>query len=120
MSERRQDGISRRAGWQCLAGAFAAAALLLVPSSAIAKNEFETAFKHELGRIAAHEAVFAGRYILGVIVSGDPHHVHGAHGCNGHVPYAPYGYDSYLSYGHGHYKHHGHGHQKHHGRHHGH
>ena len=93
----------------------------------MAKNEFETAFKYELGRIAAHEAVFAGRYILGVIVSGDPHHVHGAHACNGHVPYPPYGYGPYPYYGydgHGHYKHHGHGHHKHHGhghhKHHGH
>ena len=50
-----------------------ALALLLAGSfarPAQAGDEFEDAFKYELGRIAAHEAVFAGRHLLGTLVAG--------------------------------------------------
>lgn len=46
--------------------------LLLAPSAATAKDEFEDAFKYELGRIAAHEAVGLGRAVLGAIIYGPP------------------------------------------------
>lgn len=45
-----------------LAGAFA--------RPAEAGDEFERAFKHELGRIAAHEAAYVGRHVLGTLVAG--------------------------------------------------
>ena len=56
-----------------LAAALAAIALaLLAASAAQAKDEFEDAFKYELGRIAAHEAVYAGKRLLGTVLLGYP------------------------------------------------
>jgi hypothetical protein len=46
--------------------------LLLGASPASAGDEFEDGFKDELGRIAAHEAVGAGRQILATILLGAP------------------------------------------------
>ncbi|UCE85969.1 MAG: hypothetical protein JSU66_16860 [Deltaproteobacteria bacterium] len=92
---------TRRRG---LVAALAAAALvLLVGAGAQAKDEFEHAFKYELGRIAAHEAVYAGKTLLGAVLLGYP---------PGAVPvYAPY---PAYGYGHGHRGHHPPGHYKHH------
>jgi hypothetical protein len=56
--------------------------LLLSAPAAQAKDEFEDAFKYELGRIAAHEAVRGGRIILAEILLG------------GYPPY-PYSYYDY-------------------------
>lgn len=54
-------------------GAIAAAALsFAAPGDARAGDEFEDGFKDELGRIAAHEAVGAGRQILATILLGAP------------------------------------------------
>ncbi len=57
---------------------------LLLASPAQAKDEFERAFKHELGRIAAHEAVHAGRHVLAGtplgLHYGFPRQVHYRHG----------------------------------------
>lgn len=88
-----------------------AAALLLVgvAAPAEAKDEFEHAFKHELGRIAAHEAVYAGRHILGAVILGSRGH-HGGYGRH------PYGYGHS---GHHRGRHRGHGHRHHYGYHHG-
>lgn len=47
--------------------------LLLATSPAQAKNEFEDGFKDELGRIAAHEAVRAGKHVVAAVVYGDSH-----------------------------------------------
>lgn len=69
---------------------FAAAAVLLGSSTAQAGDEFERAFKSELGRIAAHEAVYAGRHFLASALLG-----YGA----------PYG-AAYPRHGHGHHRHH--------------
>jgi len=46
--------------------------VLIAASPATAKNEFENGFKDELGRVAAHEAVGAGRQILAGILIGGP------------------------------------------------
>ncbi len=51
-----------------LAGAFA--------RPAEAGDEFEDAFKYELGRIAAHEAVYVGRHVLGTLVAGAQPYAH--------------------------------------------
>ena len=77
--------------------ALAAAALIAgVAAPAQAKDEFEDAFKYELGRIAAHEAVYAGKHIVGTLLHVGHRH-HGGHGYQG------------CSYGYGyHYRHHGH------------
>lgn len=100
------------------AAALLAAALFSAPT-ARAGDEFEDAFKFELGRIAAHEAVSVGRAVL---VGGFPYPY-------GHYPYygAYYGTPYYYPYFYGHYGHHrhhygghGYGHFKHHRGHHGH
>lgn len=55
------------------AGITGLALVLMGSSPAAAKNEFENGFKDELGRVAAHEAVGAGRQILaGVLFGGGP------------------------------------------------
>lgn len=46
--------------------------LLLASSAARAGDEFEDGFKDELGRIAAHEAVYVGRGLLARILLGPP------------------------------------------------
>ncbi len=56
-------------GYALLAVA-AAAGLLLLASPARAGDEFEDAFKSELGRIAARGAVDAGRQVLRVMIFG--------------------------------------------------
>jgi hypothetical protein len=102
---------SRRLG---LAGGVLAAGLVLATASgAQAKDEFEDGFKIELGRIAAHEAVHAGKHILGGVF-----HDHGDHGgYQGGYGYPAYGH----GYGHGgnHYRHHRGHHWKHHRHHRG-
>jgi hypothetical protein len=45
---------------------------LLVSGAARAGDEFEDGFKDELGRIAAHEAVYVGRGLLARILLGPP------------------------------------------------
>jgi hypothetical protein len=50
----------------------ACAALVLAAAPARAGDEFDRAFKYELGRIAAHSAVHAGAHIVGAVV-GYPH-----------------------------------------------
>jgi hypothetical protein len=47
--------------------------LLLATSPAQAKDEFEDGFKDELGRIAAHEAVHAGKHVVAAVVYGESH-----------------------------------------------
>ena len=90
---------NRSWGWVV---ALAAAALTVgVAAPAVAKDEFEDAFKHELGRIAAHGAVSAGRHILGAVIhGGHPNH-------RGHQGRS-YGYPGHYSYYYD-YDHHGHG-----------
>jgi hypothetical protein len=46
--------------------------LLLFTGAARAGDEFEDGFKDELGRIAAHEAVYVGRGLLARILLGPP------------------------------------------------
>lgn len=72
------------------------ALVLMGTSPAEAKNEFEDGFKDELGRIAAHEAVGAGRQILAGILVGGPWVAAPA-------PYREpaYGYDHSGDYGYG-------------------
>ena len=101
----------RHWGW---VAALAAAALIVgIATPAQARDEFEYAFRVELGRIAAHEAVYAGKHILGAVLHG------------GHYPRASYGYQSHGYPRHHHYyddcDRHGYGHHyRHHGRHDGH
>ena len=86
---------------------------LVTPTSAFAKNEFEDAFKGELGRIAARHAAHGGRHLLSAILLGPRHHAAG-HGSGGHHGH----YDRGHHYGHAPYHHgyrhhdygHGHGH----------
>ncbi len=90
--------------------ALAAAALIVgVAMPAQAKDEFEYAFKVELGRIAAHEVVYAGKHILGTVLHGGHRHHQGCghgYGYPGH--YVNYGHRGYgQHYGH-HYRRHGH------------
>ena len=84
-----------RRALQLACGALAAA-WLLAPASAEAKNEFEDAFKYELGRIAAHEAAGAGRSLLGSILFG--HHGHGHHGGQRRGGHGYGGYDDRYDY----------------------
>jgi hypothetical protein len=98
-----------------------ALALLVAAGPAAAKDEFEDGFKDELGRIAAHEAVGAGRAALGYILLGHP-----GYGDHRHDPY-PYGYGYnervvyYPSEVHHHHYYYGKKHHRgHHHRHHGH
>ncbi len=89
-----------------LAGAFA--------RPAEAGDEFEDAFKYELGRIAAHEAVYVGRDVLGTLVAGaqpaayarrQPYPVYVA---------VPQVHEHYRhARGRGHYRNHGHPHGRH-------
>jgi hypothetical protein len=53
-----------------LLGAFATAMFLAAPGAASAGDEFEDGFKDELGRIAAHEVVNAGRGAVAQILFG--------------------------------------------------
>jgi hypothetical protein len=69
-----------------------AALLWMPPATARANDEFERAFKFELGRIAAHEAVHAGKHVLGEILFGHP-------GYYGPAPVPAYGpYPAYVAY----------------------
>jgi hypothetical protein len=52
--------------------ALALAPLLLAPTPAQAGDEFEGGFNDEMGRIAAHEAVYIGRGLLARILLGPP------------------------------------------------
>jgi hypothetical protein len=87
----------------------AAAAVCLLAWPAHAKNEFEDAFKYELGRIAAHEAVHVGKQILGVVIFGSPPH--------SHYPYPDDVYRHHDKYRHKHHRKHYKRHYKH--QHHG-
>ena len=60
-------------GWTAALALIAGMGIALVAAPAEAKDEFEDGFKSELGRIAAHKAVYAGRYILGAVIYGDPY-----------------------------------------------
>ncbi|MCP4005256.1 MAG: hypothetical protein GY725_13780 [bacterium] len=51
-----------------------------LPRDASASDEFEHGFKHELGRIAAHEAVGIGRALIGAIFGHGSHEHRGSHG----------------------------------------
>ena len=88
--------------WTGWVVALAAAVMIVgVATPAQAKDEFEYAFKVELGRIAAHEVVYAGKHILGAALHG------------GHYPQGGYGHRSYGYPGHHRYydhNHHGYGH----------
>jgi hypothetical protein len=87
-----------------VAALVAFALVLLAGSGAQAKDEFEDAFKYELGRIAAHEAVYAGKRLLGTVLLGYP-----VAPVPVYVPAPAYGY------GHGrYYGHRGRGHRGHH------
>jgi hypothetical protein len=101
------------------AALLAFALVLLAGSGAQAKDEFEDAFKYELGRIAAHEAVYAGKRLLGTVLLGYP-----VAPVPVYVPPPAYGYGYGRYYGHrghrppGHYKHYKRGkHYKHSGHH---
>ena len=69
-----------------MTGALVAA--LALASPARAGDEFEDAFKYELGRIAAHEAVGLGRGILAQLILGGP----GGHGHHHAYPGPRYRY----------------------------
>lgn len=110
--------VSRTAARATLAIFALGAWMLLAPASAQAKDEFERGFKDELGRITAHEAVNAGKHVVGAILYGGPHH-------GGHAPYGYGRYERHDGYAHvppGHRKHWKHHHKrwKHHHRHRGH
>ena len=64
----------REAGRHCIRWAALPALVLLLAGAyarpAEAGDEFEDAFKYELGRIAAHEAAYVGRHVLGTLVAG--------------------------------------------------
>jgi hypothetical protein len=82
---KRTDSTSRKWSSTPVVGiGIAIAAVCLLAWPAHAKDEFEDAFKYELGRIAAHEAVHVGKQILGVVIFGSPGH--------GHYTYPDYGY----------------------------
>ena len=100
----RTNANGKTSGRFVLAAALSAGVLVLFASGAQA-NGFEDAFEHELGRIAAHEAVYAGKHILGAVLLGYP----GQHGRH----YSGYGQRRHYS-GHGHRRHHGNGHYGHH------
>ncbi len=74
------------ARWLAIAGILAGG--LLLADRAEAKNEFEHAFKHELGRIAAHQAYGIGHQVLREIFNGPRDARHG----RGHDRH---GYDHY-------------------------
>jgi hypothetical protein len=118
--------LSRRGARTAITVIACAAALLVAAAPASAKDEFEDGFKDELGRIAAHEAVGAGRAMLGYILLGHPGH----YGNNGHHDPYPYGrgyhervvyYPVEVHHYHHHYyrKHKHHHHHHHYGYHHG-
>ncbi len=72
---------SDRSRWIFTWGLGLVAGLVLVgglgaPNRAHAGDEFERAFKIEMGRIAAHEAAHVGRHVLGGVF----HHSHGGGG----------------------------------------
>ena len=115
----------RHWGWVV---ALAAAALVAgVAAPAQAKDEFEDAFKYELGRIAAHQTVYAGTHILGTVLGGGHRHHRGcghgyAYGDPGHhQDYGHYGHGYYRRHYRNHYRNHGHhrGWRYRHGSHHG-
>lgn len=62
-------------GWTAAAALVAGMGIVFLSAPAEAKDEFEDGFKSELGRIAAHRAVYAGGQILGAVIYGDsrPH-----------------------------------------------
>lgn len=99
-----------RAFFRLAAPAFALLLLAGFARPAHAGDEFERAFKYELGRIAAHEAV----YVLGAIVQPGPARVY-ARPAAVYVAPAPVQYH-YHYYAPGHR----HDHHRHHGRHHDH
>jgi hypothetical protein len=129
-ANRTGSSLSRGSAWLRGAGIAAAGAvaglLLLSPAPAIAKDEFERAFKYELGRIAAHEAVGVGRAILGSVIYGPPVRAQVRYPRYDYgYPYPAYEYHEYHHYYHdgppygrarGHYKHYRR--HKHHRRHH--
>ncbi len=87
-------------------------ASFLASAEARAGDEFERGFKIELGRIAAHEAVHGGRYILSSILLGHPsHHRHYEH-YRGHSYYGGHHYYApHATYRESHHHHEGCGHR---------
>lgn len=99
--ERRHDAQKRNRGWLWAAGLLMAGGLLMA-APAQASDEFERAFKYELGRIAAHEVVHVGQHVAGAVVVG------------GYVQYGPgYAYSSGQRYYDGPPHGHAYGHRKH-------
>jgi hypothetical protein len=94
--------------------ALALVPLLLTSIPAQAGDEFEDGFKDELGRIAAHEAVYVGRGLLARILLGPPAYGPPAYAYPYPVPVYRYAYppppywDYYPRYYHRHHHYHHH------------
>ncbi len=99
---------------QALLAGLGFCALLVLATPAQAGDAFENGFKDELGRIAAREAVHAGKHILVSVLDPGAHHRHESHG-RVHPRHEHHGHHRHPRHGPpGHVKHHKHKKHKHH------